>query len=232
MKRLAFNFSLLVLIALATGCRGYSGKYNENVDQDGNSFQSVTIGEQEWMEKNLQVSHFRNGDKITKAKNATEWYSAYLKKTPVWCWVKFNKKNKSLGKVYNYYALVDPRGLAPKGWKIPSVKDYQINISTQNWFGSYSGIGEHKSTEGWNWSCNGDNSSGFNAFPVGYCNTSGEFKDDCCAYFWTASSFINEDNPKASKSSDAFFINLKTCDCSDYSTAPKGEGMSVRCLKK
>jgi uncharacterized protein (TIGR02145 family) len=231
MKSLFVNLALLVFIAVSTGCTSYSRKYNDFVDQDDNAFKSVLIGEQEWMESNLQVSTFRNGAKITQAKNASEWYTAYSKKKPAWCWKNFNKNNKSAGKFYNYYALVDKRGLAPKEWKIPSVKDYQINISVPLWFGSYSSILAHKSSEGWNWSCNGNNSSGLNVFPHGYCNTAGVFKDDCCSYFWTISSVINDENPKASKATDAFFIKLKTCDCSDYSTARKGVGMPVRCIK-
>ena len=189
------------------------------------------IGEQEWMETNLQTCHFRNGDEITQAQNAKEWYAAYVKKIPVWCWVDFNKQKESKGKIYNYYAVADPRGLAPVGWKIPTVKDYQINISTRYWSGDYSGIQEHKSTEGWIWSCNGSNSSGFNAFPCGFCTKAGKFQIDQCAFFWTASSTVNKDYPKASKSPDAYYIEMHSCDCSDYSTAPKGEGMSVRCLK-
>lgn len=228
-----FIFSIIlyvVFFVFITGWREYSGHKNKNSDQDGNAFNSLMIGKQEWMESNLQVSTFRNGEKIIQAHNSKEWRSAELNKTAAWCWPGFSKKNKAFGKYYNYYAIIDSRGLAPKGWKVPSIKDYQKNISTPNWYGGYSTIREHKSRDGWTLSCNGLNSSGFNIFPVGYCSKYGGFKKDIACY-WTKSSLINNNYRKSSRSPEAFFIEFKQCDCSDYSTAPKGEGMPIRCIK-
>jgi uncharacterized protein (TIGR02145 family) len=83
-------------------------------------YDSVTIGKQVWMTKNLEVDEFRNGDPIPQAKSAAQWVKAGENHQPAWCYYKNNPKNgKKYGKLYNWYAVNDPRGLAPKGWHIP-----------------------------------------------------------------------------------------------------------------
>jgi uncharacterized protein (TIGR02145 family) len=83
-------------------------------------YDSVTIGNQVWMTKNLEVDEFRNGDPIPQAKSAAQWVKAGENHQPAWCYYKNNPKNgKKYGKLYNWYAVNDPRGLAPKGWHIP-----------------------------------------------------------------------------------------------------------------
>ena len=108
--------------------------------------QTVKIGEQVWMNKNLDVTHFRNGDTIIESQNIEEWYQALRDKKPAWCYYEFKDENgKRDGKIYNVYALIDERGLAPSGFHIssknewlilyqfirdePSTKDYQIGYA-------------------------------------------------------------------------------------------------------
>lgn len=87
----------------------------------------VRIGTQTWMKYNLNVSTFRNGDKIPEAKTKSEWRKASRQKKPVWCYYDNNSQtgNKS-GKLYNWYAVSDPRGLAPEGWHIPIEKEWRL----------------------------------------------------------------------------------------------------------
>ena len=83
-------------------------------------YDSVTIGNQVWMSKNLEVDEFRNGDPIPQAKSAAQWVKAGENHQPAWCYYKNNPKNgKKYGKLYNWFAVSDPRGLAPEGWHIP-----------------------------------------------------------------------------------------------------------------
>ncbi|MEX0813078.1 MAG: fibrobacter succinogenes major paralogous domain-containing protein [Chitinophagales bacterium] len=90
-----------------------------------NSYDEVEIGDQIWMSKNLNVDKFRNGDPIPHAKNIEEWLEYGENKGPAWCYFNNDKSNSSIhGKLYNYYAVVDPRGLAPEGWRIPSYYDW------------------------------------------------------------------------------------------------------------
>ncbi|MFM2038950.1 MAG: hypothetical protein RL432_1889 [Bacteroidota bacterium] len=232
MKNLGF-FAVGIMIALTIeSCSfSYSGNYIKNQDQDGNEFQSVIIQNQEWMSENLQTSTFCNGDKIQEAKNSKAWQEATRKKKPAWCWKFYNIKNRRFGKYYNHYALTDKRGLAPKGWKIPSVQDYQKNIAPIYWLGSKGSISDCKSDNGWIWSCNGSNSTGFSALPSGYYSKKGKHTIENCAYFWTKNNVINKTYPKAINSPSAYFITFHTCDCYDYDSAPKSEGMPVRCIK-
>src|SRR5690554_8081696 len=95
----------------------YSYSQNTVTDIDSNVYKTVVIGEQEWMAENLNVSKFRNGDLIPQAKNDADWESATKNKTPMWSYYEYNAENsKKYGKLYNWYAVADPRGLSPEGY--------------------------------------------------------------------------------------------------------------------
>jgi uncharacterized protein (TIGR02145 family) len=92
---------------------------NENTEYTG-----VTIGEQIWMPKNLNVDTFRDTTPIREAKTNEEWMLAGLNKQPAWCYYDNNPENgDKYGKLYNWYAVNDPRGLAPDTWRIPNQED-------------------------------------------------------------------------------------------------------------
>ena len=90
-----------------------------------NSFDSVVIGEQEWMTRNLNVSKFRNGDLIPEIQNDEEWEKAGQEGHPAWCYYDNDCENgKIYGKLYNWHAVNDSRDLAPIGWRIPRPADW------------------------------------------------------------------------------------------------------------
>jgi uncharacterized protein (TIGR02145 family) len=79
------------------------------------------------MANNLDVTHFRNGDVIPEAKTIKDWEKAAKSKKAAWCYYDNNANNgKHLGKLYNWYAVNDSRGLAPKGWRIPTNEDWSV----------------------------------------------------------------------------------------------------------
>ena len=81
----------------------------------------ITIGRQVWMTENLNVDKFRNGDPISHAKTDEEWVKAGENGSPAWSHYDNDPANgEKYGKLYNWYAVNDSRGLAPEGWKIPS----------------------------------------------------------------------------------------------------------------
>jgi uncharacterized protein (TIGR02145 family) len=83
--------------------------------------QTVTIGNQIWMAKNMDVSTFRNGDPIPEVRTDEEWQMADYNGQPAWCYYDNDPANgEKYGKLYNWHAVIDPRGLAPEGWHIPS----------------------------------------------------------------------------------------------------------------
>jgi hypothetical protein len=103
--------------------------HKENIEE----YKSVKIGNQTWMESNLNVKTFRNGDAIPEAPTERDWKKAQLQTHPAWGYYNDDPANgDKYGLLYNIYALYDSRGLAPEGWDIPSEKDYKELI---NYFG-------------------------------------------------------------------------------------------------
>lgn len=85
------------------------------------TFKTVTINGKEWTAENLNTSKFNNGDLIKQVRTAKEWNDAFAAKEPVWMYFENNPSNgNKYGRIYNYYAIIDPRGLAPVGFHIPS----------------------------------------------------------------------------------------------------------------
>ncbi|MBM3416347.1 MAG: hypothetical protein FJY20_07845 [Bacteroidetes bacterium] len=138
------------------------------------SSNEVTIGNQVWMAENLNVDKFRNGDPIPHAKTAEEWTKAGQNKQPAWCYYDNNPANGAkYGGLYNWYAVNDPRGLAPRGWHIPS--DDEWTVLTDYLGGEDVAGTKMKSTSGWEENGNGTNSSGFNGLPGGLRGGNGSF---------------------------------------------------------
>lgn len=77
-----------------------------------------------WADKNLDVTRYRNGDLIPEVKNPEEWINLT---TGAWCYYNNDPKNGAVyGKLYNWYAVNDPRGLAPEGYHIPTLNESKI----------------------------------------------------------------------------------------------------------
>jgi len=91
------------------------------------NIKTVKIGTQTWMAENLNVSTFRNGDPIPEAKTNEEWDRAGANKQPAWCYYNNDPRNGAkYGKLYNWFAINDPRGLAPEGWHVSNLDDWNI----------------------------------------------------------------------------------------------------------
>jgi uncharacterized protein (TIGR02145 family) len=161
MKKVSLLLSSAVMfVTIFTSC---------GVDQDGNSFNGVAIGNQIWMAENLCVETFRNGDPILHAQTEAEWLQAGLNMTPAWCYQNNDHSNGSIYcKLYNWYAVNDPRGLAPDGWHIPSNAEWTQLI---NYLGGESVAGgKMKSTGTQYWlspNTGATNQSGFSGLPGG-----------------------------------------------------------------
>lgn len=113
--------------------------------------QEVKIGDNIWMSQNLNTFYFKNGDPIPVVKSLEEWELASKNKTPACCFYNNVFENgKNHGLLYNYYALIDPRGLAPEGWHISTDSEWEnlCNISG----GKDSCTYKLKSKSDWGWS--------------------------------------------------------------------------------
>jgi uncharacterized protein (TIGR02145 family) len=198
--------------------------------------QTVTIGNQVWMTKNLNVSTFRNGDAIPEAKTAEEWIKAGENKQPAWCYYDNDPANgEKYGKLYNWYAVNEPRGLAPEGWHVPSYGEMTKLI---DYLGGEAVAGSKlKSSYGWRKhrngkDQNGNDSSGFTGLPGGLISRHlGEFYDITEIGIWWTSSSDREVN-KEFYTDGAFDFELGDNSNTIFrSVRFKNNGFSVRCLK-
>lgn len=189
---------------------------NSNLPAD-----TVVIGTQTWKNSNLNTIVFRNGDTLLQAKTNEEWVNAAKNQIPAWCYADNNAENgEKFGKLYNYWAVIDPRGLAPAGWRIPSDADFATLVQ----FVGADGAAKVKSTSMWENGGNGNNSSGFNALPGGYRNATGLFNPiGRLTSWWTVTE---------KSSGSAFGYKIIAADNNFVqSDFYKRSGLSVRCLR-
>jgi uncharacterized protein (TIGR02145 family) len=174
------------------------------------------IGNQIWSIENLNVSIFGNGDIIPEAKSKVAWEKACKEGRPAWCYYNESQSNgDKYGKLYNWYAVHDVRGLAPKGWHIPTYAEFGTLI---NYLGKEAG---NKMKMGPEW--NGNNNSGFSALPSGFRNVDGTFADSGQhGYFWTSA---EPDGKNA--------LNFELSNSAEVTQVSswKSEGLSCRLLK-
>jgi uncharacterized protein (TIGR02145 family) len=165
---------------------------NQVKDIDGNVYEITKIGNQYWTTKNLNVSRFRNGDEIPFVTSDEEWeWAGILGQPACCCYENLDFNCEKYGRLYNWYAVKDQRGLVPEGYHVPSDEEWSI---LEEFLGGNGIAGlKMKSVEGWEdedrelQNGNGDNSSGFNALPGGYRLPDGRFyhiRD--WAFFWSA----------------------------------------------
>lgn len=183
----------------------------------------VTAGSKEWIAKNLNVTTFSNGDLIPEAKTSEEWTKAEKEKKPAWCYYNNDPSNGAIyGKLYNWYAVTDPRGLAPKGWHIPSENEWTALIKS---LGGPSAAGNKlKGLKFWKGNKNGTNESGLSANPGGYRKPYGDFNNFGEIGYWWSST---ESGPGRAWHLYLSYINGVAYPGKDY----QGCGFSVRCVK-
>ena len=192
---------------------------NKNISSPFNyqDFKTIKIGSQIWMAENLDVDHYRNGDKILEAKDRKDWVKFREDGKGCWCYYDNKSRNgKIYGKLYNYYAVHDERGLAPAGWHVP---DSQELILLINSFGSNDGK-KLKSTDGWKDNGNGTNETGFNGQPGGHMEQDYYFHGlGLDGYWWS----FDED--------DIVAFSLKSYGWIGLGDLNYSSGASVRCIK-
>lgn len=199
---------------------------NTNVDETVNLPQ-VVIGNQIWMKENLNASGYRNGDPIRYAGNNEEWKITQQKALGAWCYYDFDPKNGEIyGKLYNWIAVNDPRGLAPKGYHIASHSEWFILTDFLGGVGK--AFDKMNSKTGWKRfgkkSDNGTNSSGFNGLPGGYRYHDGTFTSIGVYGIWWSSTEYN--------TYWAWGRGLGYGNGEVYSgNESQEEGLSVRCLR-
>tara|TARA_Y100000766_G_scaffold247876_1_gene229327 strand:- start:123 stop:791 length:669 start_codon:yes stop_codon:yes gene_type:complete len=218
----------ILIVFVAIGLLTFVGCGNEGsglTDADGTIYKCV-IGKQEWMSHNLNVEHFRNGDIIPEVKTDEDWERAGEEKRPAWCYYENEKSNgEKYGKLYNWYAVNDPRGLAPEGWHVPIETEWTALID----YLSANGHDKEeskvlKSISGWGYDGNGTDDYGWNGLPGGLRGYNGDFNNIGSYGLWWSSSQYSVD--------DAWGRSLDySYDVVYISYLSKKAGFSVRCLR-
>nr|WP_315183670.1 fibrobacter succinogenes major paralogous domain-containing protein [uncultured Flavobacterium sp.] len=232
MKKLIYLLSItfLMLLSCSSGDNSNSqGNNNSSTtvsDIDGNVYSIVKICNQTWMKSNLNVSKYRNGDIIPQVTNTTQWASLT---TGAWCYYRNITANGVVyGKLYNWYAVNDSRGLAPQGYHIPTQTEWNSIINCLGGDGPGGAGGKMKEAGYSHWvspNAGATNSSGFTALPGRLRTNLGDAVngDGTSGNWWSSSQF---------NSADAFKFDTGTEE--DYAGIfhyPKSWGCSVRCVK-
>ena len=196
--------------------------------KSGESSFTIKISGQEWMTENLNVSHFRNGHVIKEAKSEQEWIKAGGAGYPAWCQYANDSAGSNIsGKLYNWYACSDQRGICPEGWQVSTSADWEQLITN---IGGYKKAGKIlKSNKGWASHGKGNNKSHFAGFPVGKRNgQNGLFSShDSIASWWTTD-VVYKDPPLDYGIS--YFTTMYGPEMIK-GEEHKGNGLSVRCVR-
>ena len=191
------------------------------LDIDGNEYPIVNINNQIWLQKNLNVSRYRNGDIIPQVSDLSQWANLT---TGAWCYYNNDSSLGNVyGKLYNWYAVNDSRGLSPFDWNVPNVND--LNTLVDDLGGSNIAGGKMKQEGSFYWNnpnIAATNSSKFFALPGGnrgfinYQNNGSKFE------FWNA----DESNSGAI----SYYLSDTSASIEQSSSTCKKAGLSVRCL--
>ena len=209
------------------------------VDNEGNVYHTIKIGEQIWMKENLKVTHYNNGDTINEIKDSVDWVN---QSAGAWCYFNNDPKNgEDYGLLYNGFSVTDSRGIAPQGWHIPGDDEWKLleiylgmpksTVDLSDWRGSNEGaMLKETDTLHWKWPTGNaaSNSTGFTALGNGWRN---HFNPPGYTSFvnlnatgqWWSSTLDN---------SELWIRNLCVYHTDIYRTHyPEQHGCAIRCIK-
>lgn len=192
-------------------------------DIEENVYGAIAIGTQIWMKENLKVTKYKNGDDIPSVSNASTWLSL-----TTGAYVYYNNNaayNTTYGKIYNWYAATDSRGLCPEGWHLPSDDEW---TTLTDYLGGINIAGGKMKTTGTNiWispNTGATNESGFSGLPGGNRVSDGSFLSiGFKGSWWSASEY----------SSILIWSRQLFNDDAEVTRSfnPKSNGQYVRCVK-
>lgn len=192
-------------------------------DIDGNIYQTVTIGSQNWMTENLKTTRFRNGDSVTYVTGNAAWNNL---NTGGYCLYDNQLSHKdSYGYLYNWAAVNDNRKLAPEGWHIASDAEWDTLVHYLG--GDVVAGGKLKDTGTVHWTnpnTDATNETGFSALPGGYRISNGSYEHlKNYGYWWSSTP---ADTANAWTRNTSYNYGSISRDAID-----KKYGFSVRCVK-
>ncbi len=195
--------------------------YGTMNDIDGNSYKTITIGNQTWMAENLKTSKLNDGTPIAFVYNNSDWQ---FNIDPAYCYYNDDAPSYKdiYGALYNWDAIYSGK-LAPTGWHIPS--DAEWTTLTTYLGGDNLALGKMESTSSlWTtYNANADNSSGFSGLPSGWRQSDGSYYGvGGIAYYWSSTGSVGN-------AWDRYMSNQYTG--IGRQNDPVSLGLSIRCVK-
>lgn len=195
-------------------------------DNDGNIYNTVTIGMQTWMKENLKTTKYSDWTDITNVTDNSAWQSLT---TPAYCWYNNDSAGykSAYGALYNWYAITTSKNICPSGWHVSTDADWTKLLNYLK-PGAGSKIKE-AGTVHWNDPNTATNNSGFMAIPSGtgggsYFNNSYNFEGIDLTQFadwWVKYDNVNPEYYELRRD-DNIYIDISNS---------KNAGLNVRCVK-
>jgi uncharacterized protein (TIGR02145 family) len=223
-RRLLFLLPAVLFIAgifIFSGCNKKNDEPVTVTDIDGNVYDIVKIGDQEWLGSNLNVIHYRNGDPIHQGLTTANKQGAYM-----------NYSNEpgvsdTYGRLYNSFAGRDPRGVCPVGWRVATKDEWEELIDFLGGADVAGGKLKEVGLDHWlDPNTGATDEYGFSALPGGYGGSIGVWMGNY-ASFWTTTRVYGEDNDETYMYW-VYYNNATIARDSDYGAS----GYSIRCIRE
>jgi uncharacterized protein (TIGR02145 family) len=229
-KNRTFQLIIIVFVLISGSCRN-KVESNSVMDNDGNVYKTIIIGNYRWMAENLKSTTYKDGKEIPNVTEQSAWQNL---SSGAFCWYNNNESYAdTFGLLYNWYA-VNTGNLCPFGWRVPTDEEWKY---LEGYTDSRYGIGDPvwdkpglrgenagqrlKASSGWRSGVNGTDDFGFSALPGGE-HLSRFYAAGSSGFWWSST--------QASASSSWYRSMIYAFEYVSRDSHPKQMGFSVRCI--